>query len=187
MSDDAEALAHYADCRLALDVINPVRYREPLAPAVAAERKKEPVDFEAIDASLERMHAEHDVVLVEGVGGLLTPLDTKRTVLDLAKRVGFPTIVVTRPVLGTLNHTAMTCRLIREAGLRLAGLVLNRYNADTDDLAEATNPRWLMQQSSTKILATLPEMPGVDPQNAKLPEAVIEAAAMADWRKVCDV
>lgn len=184
VSDDAEALAHFADCRLPLDVINPVRYREPLAPAVAAERKKEPIDWQAIDDSLRRLAADHDVVLVEGVGGLLTPLDNRRTVLDLAKHLRLPTVVVTRPVLGTLNHTAMTCRLLRNARLRLAGLVLNRYDPDTRDLAEATNPRWLSKQNSARILATLPETPGVAPEQAKLPETVIEAAATADWRSV---
>ena len=67
-------------------------------------------------------------MLIEGVGGLLVPIDStdpQRTVLDLIKAVGYPVVIVARAGLGTLNHTSMTVRLLREAGCRVAGVVLN--------------------------------------------------------------
>ncbi len=183
VNEDAEALAHFADCRANLDVINPVRYRDPLAPAVAAERVERPVDDHAIAESLHRLDAEHGVMLVEGIGGLLVPLDEKRTVLDLAATLGYPVLVVVRPNLGTLNHTAMTCELIRRRKLRLAGLVINRYQPETPDLAATTNRIWLARQNRTSVLATIPDAPGVAPAKARLPAEVHDAIAVHDWRR----
>lgn len=181
VSEDAEALAHFSDCPLPLDVINPVRYRAALAPCEAAERESQPVDDEAIAFALRRLDEQADVMLIEGIGGVMVPLDEKRSVIDLAKAIDYPVVVVTRGCLGTLNHTALTCEAIRHAGLRLAGLVINRYHTDTNDLAEATNPRWLARQNRTSILATIPEADHVAAPKAQLPAGVIEAAGMSNW------
>ncbi|MFA7237005.1 MAG: dethiobiotin synthase [Phycisphaeraceae bacterium] len=182
---DAEALAHFADCRLPLDVINPVRYHPPLAPAVAAEKAKKPVDFDAIADSLRRLDGEHDVLLIEGIGGIMVPLDDPRTVLDMAAMIGYPVLVVTRPGLGTLNHTALTCGAIAQRGLRLAGLVINGYDPDDTAPANADNPLWLAKQNHTKVLATIPRSDDVAPHEARLPPAVLDAANTCDWLRVC--
>src|SRR5437764_11294047 len=71
VSEDAEFLASCADARFPLDVICPQRYKEPLAPVVAAERAKQPLDWASIDRSLQLMSRENDVIIVEGVGGIL--------------------------------------------------------------------------------------------------------------------
>jgi dethiobiotin synthetase len=136
VSDDAEALAHFADCRATLDVINPIRYARPLAPAVAAEAAGQPPDLSELTRSLQRLDADHDVMLIEGVGGLLVPLlpdKPKVTVLDLIIALGFPVAIVCRAGLGTLNHTAMTVRLLREAGCDIAGLIVSGYVPDPGD------------------------------------------------------
>src|SRR5215218_888455 len=102
VSEDAEFLAHCADARFPLDVICPQRYAEPLAPSVAAERAKQPVDWDAVARSLRMIEAGSDVLVVEGVGGVMVPLDAKHTVLDLARWLRLPAIVVARPGLGTI-------------------------------------------------------------------------------------
>jgi dethiobiotin synthetase len=185
ISEDAEALAHFSDSRLPLTVVNPVRYRAPVAPAVAAELTEEPVDEAAIAEALGRIERVSDVMLIEGIGGLMTPISESRTVLDLAVDIGYPVLVVTRNKLGTLSHTAMTCKLIRDAGLRLAGLVINQYDPDTTDVAEFNNSRWLTKQNGTPVLATVPRVEAVDVASALLPPSVLEAVAMTDWRQVC--
>lgn len=183
---DTEAIAHFSDCQHPLHTITPVTYREPLAPAVAAQRERRPVDYAAIGDALSRLDRDeaHDVLLIEGIGGVMVPLDDEHDVIDLMVAIGYPVVVVTRPTLGTLNHTAMTCRLIREAGLRLAGIVVNRYNAESNDIAEATNPLWLAKQSNTTVLATIPDATNVAPQEALIPPAVLDAVALADWPKI---
>src|SRR5947209_9985624 len=69
VSEDAEFLAMCADSRFPLDEIAPVRYAEPLAPAIAAERAKQPLDWEAIDRSIQNISRGSDFIIVEGVGG----------------------------------------------------------------------------------------------------------------------
>lgn len=184
--EDAEALAHFADCREPLDVINPIRFVRPLAPAVAAEQLGRPIDWLALARSLARLDEQSDALIVEGAGGLLVPIDPdhpQRTMLDLIAQLGCPALVVTRPGLGTLNHTAMTVRLLRQARCPVAGLVINGYDAESDDPAVASNRRWLSRMTGVRVLATLPRAPAerVAPQRARIDEAVLEAAAAVDW------
>ena len=96
ISEDAEFLAHCADAPGPLDLICPQRYAEPLAPAVAAERAGQPLDWGAIDRALREISDASDVMIVEGVGGIMAPLDPKNTGLDLARRrlARLPTIAI---------------------------------------------------------------------------------------------
>jgi len=185
VSPDAEALAHFADAPAPLHVINPIRYHPPISPNVAAEQDDRPIDFGQIADALDRIADQSDLVLVEGIGGIMVPLDEKRTVLDLARAIGYPVLVVTRPDLGTLNHTALTCRAIIDAGLRLAGLVINRYDPESTDPAVADNPRLLAGQNNTQVLATIPAAENVTPEAGHLPPAVLDAANVLDWSTVC--
>ncbi|MGB0768417.1 MAG: dethiobiotin synthase, partial [Phycisphaeraceae bacterium] len=132
INEDAEALAHFSDCRLPLDVINPIRYREPLAPAVAAKRLGEPMPWDRLTDALPQIDGYGDALVVEGAGGVMVPLDPAEptaTWLE-TKCFGLPAVVVTRAGLGTLNHTAMTVKLLREAGATVAGVVVNGYEGD---------------------------------------------------------
>ena len=196
VSEDAEAISHFAQCEQPLEVVNPIRYELPLAPAVAAERSGVDVDWEEVARALLRLDEHNDVLVVEGVGGLMAPLDArdpKLTVLDLAAWIGFPVVVVTRPNLGTLNHTAMTVTLLRQRGLKVAGLVVNNYIADSAklgdagaDLSMAGNPRWMAKMNDTTVLATCPACPEDDvaPQRGLLAPAILDAMAMTYWPDV---
>lgn len=142
VSEDAEALAHFSDCRQPLPVIHPIRYAAPLAPAVAAEtvgqlgNNSHEGDLDELVRSLEMLDQHNDFMLIEGVGGLLVPLDAakpKITVLDLILALGYPVAVVSRAGLGTLNHTAMTVRLLKQAGCKIAGIIVNGYVPDPSE------------------------------------------------------
>jgi dethiobiotin synthetase len=198
VSEDAEALAHFADCSLPLDVINPVRYLAPVAPAVAAEASGQPVDFANIARCLAVLDDASDALLVEGVGGVMVPIDgdnPKVNVIDLIRAVGYPVVVVTRATLGTLNHTALTVGILRAAGCRVAGLVINGFDADSSagtpgrDLAMSTNRDWLRTMNDTPILATLPACPpgNVAANRGIIPAAILESAALAYWGDVAEV
>ncbi|MCE9591530.1 MAG: dethiobiotin synthase [Planctomycetes bacterium] len=189
VSEDAEALAHFADCRQSLAVINPVRFALPASPAVAAEHAQQEVDFDAIARSLTELDRANDCVLVEGVGGLLVPIDPRRprvTVLDLIRSLGYPVAVVCRATLGTLNHTAMTVRLLHEAHCSVAGLIVNGYEPDVAKVTDPsmhTNRRWLEKMNGVKILATVPGVPAgeIAPEKGLLPPAIVEAVGMSYW------
>ena len=179
VSEDAEFLASCADARFPLDVICPVRYHEPLAPVVAAERAAEPVDWAAVDRSLRIIARDSDVMVVEGVGGVMVPLDGKHTVLDLAKWLNLPAVVVARPSLGTINHTLLTVDALRRTGVRVAGVVINRYPPDLASVAEETSPRYIEKHGRVPILAIVPDEPAF--KRPPLPATITSAVDMVDW------
>src|ERR1700722_15978150 len=127
VSEDAEFLAVCADSRHPLDLICPQRFAEPLAPAIAAQRAGQALDWDAIDRSLQEMCGGSDVMIVEGVGGIMVPMDTVSTLLQVAHWLQLPTVIVARPGLGTINHTLLTIGALRAAGVDVAGVVINRY------------------------------------------------------------
>jgi len=188
VNPDAEALAHFADCRAPLEVINPLRFRQPLAPAVAAEQSGETIDWPALCQSLSRLDREHEALLIEGVGGVLVPLDPadpQCTVLSLMRALGYPALIVARAGLGTLNHTAMTARLLEQAGVSVAGIVINGYPTDAAeaDPSVASNRRWLTRMTGLPVLATVPTMrpDQVAPEKGVLHEDILAAIAMQRW------
>jgi dethiobiotin synthetase len=183
VSEDAEYLAHCSDTRHPLDLVCPVRYLEPLAPAVAAERAKAPVDYEAIARSLRIMSADADLLLVEGVGGILVPLDATHTVLDLARALDYPVVIVAHAALGTINHTLLTLQMLRQADVAVAGVIINRYPPGTPGLAEETNPRAIEKFGKVPVLCIVPEDKiDLSPETgAPTPPAVASAIRQVDW------
>jgi dethiobiotin synthetase len=179
VSEDAEFLASCADTPFPLDLVCPQRYREPLAPAVAADRANQPLDWESVDRSLRLMTAESDVIVVEGVGGVLVPLDKQHTVLDLARWLRLPTVVVARPNLGTINHTLLTVETLRRANVPVVGVVINRYPADTPSTAEETNPRYIEKYGKVPVLAIVPDEPAL--KRPPLPGTITDPIDRVDW------
>jgi dethiobiotin synthetase len=180
VSEDAEFLAHCADARFPLDVICPQRYAEPLAPTVAAERAKQALDWEAVQRSMRTIEAGSDVLVVEGVGGVMVPLDGSHTVLDLIRWLRLPVVVVARPDLGTINHTLLTLAALRSAGATIAGVVVNRYPADTPDAAQETNPRVIEKWGKAPLLCVTPNEPV---NSAHVPAGVAAAVETVDWER----
>lgn len=182
VSEDAEFLAHCAHARHPLDLICPQRYSEPLAPAIAAERAGQPLDWQAIDRSIRLMSRDSDVMVVEGVGGVMVPMDKRRTFLDVIAWLKLPTLVVARAGLGTINHTLLTLQALRRRGVSVAGVLINRYPTDTPSTAEETNPRAIEKWGQCPVLCIVPEAPpAADPAQTPIPPAVASAIASVDW------
>ena len=181
VSEDAEFLAHCADARFPLDVVCPQCYAEPLAPAIAAERAGRPLDWESIDRSIAQMSRESDVMIVEGVGGLMVPMDQRHTLRHVAQWLKLPAVVVARPGLGTINHTLLTVGALREAGVKVAGVVINRYPAENAPVAEETNPRAIERWGRVPVLCVVPEekLGGLT-----LPPGIVAAIDTVDWEQL---
>jgi dethiobiotin synthetase len=132
VSEDAEFLAACAESRRTLAEINPVRYATAVAPNVAARREHREVDLQAIFDAYSSLGGGStgqapDAVIVEGVGGLLSPITDDFWVIHFARMTGLPLVIVARPGLGTINHTLLTLHAARSAGLNVAGVVVNDY------------------------------------------------------------
>ena len=140
-------------------VVECLRFPEPLAPAVAAERAGEVIDVGALVTDLDKAGDGFDRVVVEGAGGLLVPLWGAVTMADLADSLGAGLVVVVRPGLGTLNHTALTLEAADSRGLPVDGLVISGWPSDPG-VTEQTNLERLADMAP--VLGLLPDYPGLD-------------------------
>ena len=182
VSEDAEYLAHCADSPHPLDVVAPQRFAEPLAPAVAAQRLGVSLEWDAIQRSLKIISRDSDILIVEGVGGIMVPMDEKHTMLDVAAWLGLPAVVVARPNLGTINHTLLTVNVLRQAKVKVAGVVVNRYPAEMPGVAEETNPRAIEKWGKVPVLAIVPEVK--EPIGLRIPKDVEAAIGAVDWERL---
>jgi dethiobiotin synthetase len=166
--EDADWLIAAAGGSIAPERVVPLAFEAPLAPVVAARllgRRLERAEVErALDAALAWWADRADIMVVEGIGGLLTPLAEGTTVADLAIRLDYPLVVVARRALGTLNHTLLTTEAALRRGLRIAGLVLNSASCAGDaaaELAEETAAAELARRlDGVAILGEVPFMGG---------------------------
>ncbi|MGP3998929.1 dethiobiotin synthase [Streptomyces sp. 8N706] len=134
------------------------RFPEPLAPATAARRAGlPPVRPQDVAWAAEKLAAEHDLVLVEGAGGLLVRFDeTGATLADAARLLDAPVMVVTPAGLGTLNATALTAEALRARQLACAGVVVGSWPADPD-LAARCNLADLPEAADAPLLGAVPQ------------------------------
>jgi len=156
VSDDAELLAWAAGIAVT-DEVAPYLLREPIAPSAAAEKDGVRIDFSRIRDAYAALAAKHDVVIVEGAGGLMVPLSGGLLVADLVNQLALPLLVVARPNLGTVNHACLTCFTARQLGLDLRGVVINNYPAEPD-LAEQTAPHLIDSLCGAPLLGRFPLM-----------------------------
>ena len=185
MSQDAEFLAHVADTPEPMRTIAPIVLAEPLAPTVAARRAGIQIDLDLVWQAYDEIVAAHDVVIVEGIGGLLCPIiDKEFRVADMAARMGLPLVIVARPNLGTINHTLLTVEVARSRGLKLAGIIINGADADKAGVAEETNPAEIAQETGLPILTVVPWDAETDPRQPALGPAVVEACQAIDFKRL---
>jgi dethiobiotin synthetase len=155
--------------------ICPIRLAEPLAPTVAAARAKIELDLAPMWAAWRRLRDAHEVLLIEGIGGILCPITRKMFVADMAVRFALPVLVIARPNLGTINHTALTVEAAKARGLGVAGIVINRYNRDTEDVAEMTAPDEIQRAAGVPVLGLVPDDPATSVVKGEIGEDVLAA------------
>ncbi|MFJ5785433.1 dethiobiotin synthase [Streptomyces hydrogenans] len=142
------------------------RYPEPLAPGTAARRARMPqVGAESVAEAARALAAEHDLVLVEGAGGLLVRFDDEGgTLADTARLLGAPVLVVVPAGLGTLNSAALTGEALRARGIEQLGVVVGSWPAEPD-LAARCNLADLPEAADAPLLGAVPEGSGaLDPE-----------------------
>ena len=184
VSQDVEFLAHCTDSSLPLPHINPIRYQPSVAPLVAIERSERPVDWEALQLAYDNVIAGSDAVLVEGIGGVLVPIESDYLVLDLMVDMAIPVLIVAASRLGMINHTLMTLEICRARGLEIAGVIVNGYRPENASLAEETNPRVISEVGQVQILAVIPYDKDTCVETARLGNDVASVVNAVDWREV---
>lgn len=134
--------------------VNPQFFPKPLAPYIAAKLKKKKINLKKVFRSFDKILQKHKFVVVEGIGGVLVPLTKKYFLIDLIKDFGLPTIVVARAGLGTINHTLLTLKTLKEKGIKVLGVVLN--GTKNKSLAERTNQAVISQYNKDGFTISVP-------------------------------
>ena len=140
-------------------LVSPLRYAAPTSPAAAATLAGRPIDRAAIFAAANALGAEAELLVVEGAGGLLVPLDDQWTMADLAVALGARLLVVARASLGTVNHSCLTVEAARHRGLAPIAVVLNRVVAHLG-ADEASNPAAIARFTQLPVWGPFPHLEG---------------------------
>ncbi len=110
----------------AIEAIAPWRFAAPLSPDMAAQREGRPIDFSALCAFCKKAaEAIEDIVLIEGIGGLMVPLTACETIADLIAALSIPALLITGTYVGSLSHTLTALEVMHARRLALAGLIVN--------------------------------------------------------------
>lgn len=136
--------------------------KEPTAPYVAAELEGVSINPAIVAREFQTLRQACEVVLVEGAGGLMVPVNKETMMADVAKLLDIPLLIVARPNLGTINHTILTINQAKHMGLDIAGVIINRYPEGTDDAAIKTAPRLIEEYTDVDILGIVPNVPDFD-------------------------
>jgi dethiobiotin synthetase len=141
-----------------LKLINPYRFKQPLAPAVAAELEGAVIRKQDIFSVYKQLSKKYDLTIVEGAGGIMVPVYKKYLFLDLIKDLNLPVIIVARPGLGTINHTLLTIEAARNKGLRILGVIFNHSVKIKNDLSVRTNPDVIEKLGGVPLLGIIQYM-----------------------------
>jgi dethiobiotin synthetase len=170
---DHELLAAAAGSSQTAADVTPYTFRAPVSPHYAAKLEGRPIDPEHVVAAAREAASGADVLVCEGVGGLLVPITAGYSVRDLATQLAQPVVVVARTGLGTINHCLLTVEAARSAGLHVAGVVMSPW-------PETPEPIQLSNRETVQALALVPvsALPQTSPAELA---AAGEALPLDEW------
>ena len=145
-------MAQVSDAR---DDVNPYRFQGALAPGVAAAREGVEPSFDVIREKFEILSKRHEVMLVEGAGGLIVPLTSCQTHLELIQLFDLPVLIVGRLGLGTINHTMLTVHCLKSLGIEVSGMILKQMTPQIT-VADETNPQVIQSMTEVPLWGTFP-------------------------------
>lgn len=156
---DAEILKKYSNSKDPIHYINPITLRLPLAPLVASRIEKKNIDMEIIWDRFEKLSRGNDVLIVEGIGGVMVPVCKMHKkifyVVDMILKMRLPVIIIARPNLGTINHTLMSIKILKSRKIKIAGIIFNHTSRIKKDLSVETNPAIIERLSGVKVLGIM--------------------------------
>jgi len=154
-SSDVTILVEAAGIKDPEELINPVFLSIPTSPYDATKLLSVPIDMPLILTKFKKLLSLHDVMLIEGIGGVMTPITKNFFVADMIKAMAIETIIVTRATLGTLNHTVMTCKICKDYDIKVKGLVINNFD-EKGSSAEKSAPTTLYELTGINIIGIVP-------------------------------
>lgn len=148
----------------------PYAYEPACSPHLAGRLAKRYPEVSEIQQCAGKLLESHQALVVEGAGGILVPLNERQTMLDLMIKLGFPVVLVSRFGLGAINHSLLSIRALREAGLEILGVVFNRTEPSRPEnrFIEEDNPDTIAAFGRVPILGKLDYFERVDPERFEI-------------------
>lgn len=134
------------------------KLNNPLSPHLAAKLDNVRIDIENITLPNFK-----ESLIVEGAGGILVPLNDEYTILDLIKKLKLPVIVIVKHYLGSINHSLLTCEVLKQSGVEIAGII---FNGESNEESE----KIILKRTQIPCLGRIPEL-------EKLNQEAIEEAS----------
>jgi len=157
INEDVLALRNYCSRPYECGKINPVLFKEPVAPHIAAQNQGEPLSVQrCVQLSQPMLDEAVDYLVIEGAGGWLVPLNDIETMADLALGMECEVVLVVGMRLGCINHALLTAEAIRRSGASLLGWVANFIDPEMDE--RRANLRALAQWLDAPLLAEVPHL-----------------------------
>jgi len=155
-SNDLTILANAAMVDDDETIINPFFFPVPASPYTAAKNLGVKIDIAHVMECFRKLDKIHDIILVEGIGGIMTPILKDYAIIDLIKDLDANTIIVTSSKIGTVNHTVLTCNICKNMNIPIKGLIINNFDSTGYPISELE--RDLSVLTDLPVLCSLPHM-----------------------------
>ncbi len=152
-SEDIEILSRAAMACDPEKLVNPQFFRIPASPYTAWKKLKIKPNIPTILSSYKKLSKLHDMMLVEGMGGIMTPILKDYYITNLIKEMKIPAVIVTRSKIGTVNHTIMTCKMCEKYKIPVKGIIINNFD---DGYPVKELKRDLQNLTGIKVLGSIP-------------------------------
>jgi dethiobiotin synthetase len=153
-SEDVEILSRAAQVSDPEYLMNPQFFKMAASPYTASKSLKVKVRVKSVLSNFKKLSKLHSMLLVEGMGGIMTPILKNYFVTNLIKDMKLPAVIVTRTRIGTVNHTIMTCKMCEKYKIPIKGIIINNF--DSDGYTVKTLKRDLQSLTGVPILGTIP-------------------------------
>ena len=159
-SEDTEILAKAARVSDPEELLNPQFFPIPASPYTASKTLDMKVDLEKVLEKFEELKKSHDMMLVEGMGGIMTPILEDYFVADLIRDMRLETIIVIRSKIGTVNHTLLTNKICDDYKIPVKGIIINNFDSEGYPVLELK--RDIEKLTGNKVLGVIPKLESLD-------------------------
>ena len=156
-SNDLTILSKAAVVNDTEELLNPFFFPIPASPYTAAKNLGVKIDINYLMKCFRKLDKIHDVMLVEGIGGIMTPILKDYAIIDLIKDLDANTVIITSSKIGTINHTIMTCNMCKNMKIPVKGLIINNFDSTGYPVSDLE--RDLSALTDLPVLCSLPHMP----------------------------
>lgn len=132
-------------------------FKSPALPCIASEIEKTKIDIDKIITDYTLLARKCDTLIVEGTGSLMTPVTSELFSIDIAKKLNLPVVIVTKPDANSLSTVLLMVEKIKAEGMKLQGIIINKYPAGSLDSSVKAFPRLVEEYSDAKIIGVIRE------------------------------